>query len=117
VNAIQDSWEEMDSASCSGSPTLATDERHMEQVKCFMPGNCYRSQNISSQCLLSSHQQLRKTKFCAKWFPHVLNSDQRAMHVLAATDLQHWKSEGSVFLSHILTIDESWMHSFEAQLK
>jgi uracil DNA glycosylase len=47
----------------------------------------------------------------------MLNNDQRAMHVLAATDLQRWKSEGKIFLSHILTIDESWMHSFEPQLK
>jgi hypothetical protein len=34
-----------------------------------------------------------------------------------ATDLQRWKSEGNVFLSHILTTDESWMHSFDPQLK
>jgi len=43
----------------------------------------------------------------------MLNSDQRAIHVLAATKLQHWKSEDNVFLSDILTIDESWLHSFD----
>jgi hypothetical protein len=55
VTAIKNGWEETDSASRSGTPTLAADERHMEQVKCFMQGNCYRSPNLSSQCLLSPH--------------------------------------------------------------
>jgi histone-lysine N-methyltransferase SETMAR len=40
------------------------------------------------------------------------------MHVLLATNhLQHWRNEGNAFLDHILTADESSMHSFEPQLK
>jgi hypothetical protein len=59
-----------------------------------------------------------KWKVCAKWISYVLNNDQRAMHVLlVTTDLQRWSSEGSAFFSHIWTDDESWMHSFDPQLK
>jgi len=35
VYAIKNGWEETDSATCSGTPTLATDEHHMERVKCI----------------------------------------------------------------------------------
>jgi hypothetical protein len=49
---------------------------------------------------------LGKRKLCAKWIPHVLNDNQRAMRVLlATTHLQHWSNEGSAFLDRILTID------------
>jgi uncharacterized damage-inducible protein DinB len=37
--------------------------------------------------------------------------------LLTTTHLQHWRNEGSAFLSHILTVDESWMRSFDHQLK
>jgi uracil DNA glycosylase len=61
---------------------------------------------------------LGKRKVCANWIPHMLNDDQRAMHVLLTnTHLQHWRNEGNAFLNRILTVDESWMHSFDPQLK
>jgi hypothetical protein len=48
----------------------------------------------------------------------VLNDDQRAMRVLFAnTHLQRWRNEGNAFLDRILTVDASWMHSFDTQLK
>ena len=48
----------------------------------------------------------------------MLNNDQSAMHVLlAASHLQCWKIEGSVFLDWIVMVDEPWVHSFDAQLK
>jgi uracil DNA glycosylase len=48
----------------------------------------------------------------------MLNDDQRAMRVLLAnTLLQRWRNEGTAFLDRILTVDESWMHSFDPQLK
>jgi hypothetical protein len=61
---------------------------------------------------------LGKIKVCAKWIPHVLNDDQRAMRVLFNnTHLQRWRNEGNAFLDRILTVDGSWMHSFDPQLK
>jgi hypothetical protein len=61
---------------------------------------------------------LGKRKVYAKWIPDVLNDNQRAMRVLlATTHLEHWRNEGNAFLNYILTVDESWMHSFDPQLK
>jgi hypothetical protein len=48
----------------------------------------------------------------------VLNNEQRAMRVLlASTHLQNWRNEGNAFLDCNVTDDESWMHSFDPQLK
>jgi hypothetical protein len=37
--------------------------------------------------------------------------------LLANIHLQRWRNEGNAFLDRILTVDESWMHSFDPQLK
>jgi len=55
---------------------------------------------------------------CAKWIPHVLDDDQRTMCVFLSTiHVQHWRNEDSEFLYCILTVDESWIYSFDPQLK
>jgi hypothetical protein len=72
------------------------------------PASVYRILTIS----------LGKRKVCAKWIPHVLNDNRRAMRVLLSTTyLQRWRNEGNEFVDHILMVDESWMHSFDPQLK
>jgi len=48
----------------------------------------------------------------------MFSDDHQALFVvLAATHLQLWRNDSNEFLSHILTAAESWMHSFDCQLK
>jgi len=48
----------------------------------------------------------------------MLSNDQRPMHVLlATTHLQHWRNEGIAFFDHMITVNKSYMHSFDCQLK
>jgi hypothetical protein len=48
----------------------------------------------------------------------MFGDDQRAMHVLLAmSHLQRRKNEGNLFFDCIVMVDESWVHSFDAQLK
>jgi hypothetical protein len=42
---------------------------------------------------------------------------QGAMYALATAHLQHWKNEGNAFVNCMLMVKESWMHSFDPQLK
>ena len=60
---------------------------------------------------------LGKQKVCVEWILNMFNNDQRAMCVLAATHLQLWRNQDSAFLSHVLTVAESWMCSFDCQQK
>jgi hypothetical protein len=105
---------------------MATDERHVKQMKSVLEGmHSISCMAIAIEVRISPASvyhiftnSLGKRKVCAKRIPHMLNDDQRAMCVLLAdTHLQHWRNEGNAFLDCILTVDESWMHSFEPQLK
>jgi hypothetical protein len=97
----------------------------MEQVKsvlertfiisCMAVAAEVRISSTSVYCILTS--SLGRRKVCAKQIPHVFNANQTAMHVLATTHLQCWRNEGSVFLDRILTVDESWMQSFDPHMK
>jgi hypothetical protein len=80
-----------------------------------MESNFYRSWNLSVKNLMRPHQQLGETK---SWCTLDSTCAQQVMHVLLATNhLQHWRNEGNAIRDHILTADESWMHSFDHQLK
>ena len=90
----------------------------MKSAQYFTYSNCYRSWFLSSKCSLYPHQQLGEWNICAKWIPHVLNDDQRDIQIFfTIIHLHHWRNEDNAFLDHILTVDESWMHSFDPQLK
>jgi uracil DNA glycosylase len=98
---------------------MVTDEHHVKQVKYVLKGTCSTSCTaIATEVGISPASvysiltnSLGKRKICAKWIPHVLNDDQRAMCVLLAnTHLQHWRNEGNAFLNRILTVDKLWMH-------
>jgi hypothetical protein len=104
---------------------MATDELHVNQVKFVLEG----TRSISCTALLQkseSRQQVftvssptawGKEKFVQSGF-HTCSTMTRAIHVLLAnTHLQRLRNEGNAFLNHILTVDESWMHSFDPQLK
>jgi len=126
VNAIKNGQEETDDAPLSGAPTSATDECNMEQVKSVLehmhsiicmavatevricPANVYH-------ILINS---LGKQKVYAKWIPQALYDDQRTMCVLlASAHWQHGEMKAVYFINQILTVDKSWMHSFDLQLK
>jgi hypothetical protein len=97
----------------------------MEQVKsvlehtfiilCMAVAAVVRISTASVYCILTS--SLGRRKVCAKQIPHVPNDNQTAMRVLATTHLQCWRNEGSAFLDCILTVDESWMQSFDPHMK
>jgi transposase len=101
VNFIKNVWEQTDDASRSGAPTTATNELHVNQVKFVLEG----TRSISCTAIATEvgispasvyrilTNSLGKREVCAKWIPHGLNDDQRAMRVLLTnTHLQHWRN-------------------------
>jgi hypothetical protein len=98
--------------SYSGTLTSATDECLMEGVKsvleCMCSTSCTavvtegRISPASVYRILTN--SLGKRKVCAKYIPHILGNDHKAMDgLLATTYLQHWRNEDSAFYC-----DESW---------
>ena len=57
-------------------------------------------------------------KVAARWVPHYLTSEQAEHRLEIATDLlSRFSEEGNKFLSRIVTIDETWVRSYEPELK
>jgi hypothetical protein len=104
---------------------MAMDDSHVKQVKSVLEGMCSIScMAIATEVGISPvsvyhilPNSLGKRKVWAKWIPHVLIDDQRAVHVLTTTHWQCSRNEGNAFLDHILMADETWMHSFDPQLE
>jgi hypothetical protein len=119
VNAFENGWEETDSASRSGTPTSVMDECRVEQVKSVLECTAIATEvRISPVVFTISSLTTEGNTVCAKWIPHVLSDDQRAMYVFLSTKhLQHWRNEDGEFLYCILMVDESWIYSFDPQLK
>jgi len=118
VNAIKNGWEETDNVPQGTVPTSGIDEGHKEQVKSFFEHmhsiSCTAATTWVRISAASFYSiliiSLGKHKVCAKWIPHILKDDQRAMHVLLATIHLCWRNEGNSSPNHILMVGKSWMH-------
>jgi hypothetical protein len=61
---------------------------------------------------------LQKRKICARWVPHCLTAEQKPKRLDIATLLkQRFYVEGGAFLRRIVAVDETWVRSFEPELK
>jgi hypothetical protein len=66
--------------------------------------------------ILTSDLQKRKT--CGRWVPHCLTAEQKQKCLDIATLLkQRFDVEGQAFLRQIVAVDETWVRSFEPELK
>ena len=70
----------------------------------------------SVHTILRNHLKMRKVS--ARWVPHRLTSDQAERRLEVATHLlSRFDSEGQDFLSRTVAIDETWVRSYEPELK
>jgi hypothetical protein len=61
---------------------------------------------------------LQKRKPCARWIPRCLTAEQKQKGLDIATSLkQRFDVEGQAFLRRIVAVDETWVRSFEPELK
>lgn len=57
-------------------------------------------------------------KIAARWVPHCLNQQQIQARLESAKDLlKRYEREGEEFLNRIVAIDETWVRSYEPELK
>ena len=66
----------------------------------------------SVHAIIQDHLQFRK--IYAQWVPHQLTKKRTIDRVAAyPSNLQRYNEEEYAFLSHIVTLDETWCHHFE----
>lgn len=110
----------------SGRPQTSTTGDRVEQVKTVVEEDtrktCEDIENITgiphSTVYRILVDDLKKKKVFAKWVPHLLNEGQIQERVsLSRANLRRFRREGQDFLSRIVTGDETWVYSWDPELK
>ena len=126
VNEFKNGRECVQDAHRAGRTVMATDSYNTEQFKRLLKSDrrimCKEmAQELeisvgSVHTILCNHLKMRRVS--ARWVPHRLTSDQAECCLEVATHLLSWfDSEGQDFLSRIVAIDETWVRSYEPELK
>ena len=70
----------------------------------------------SAHTILTSDLNMRR--IAARWVPHCLSDDQKTDRIdIAKTLLKRYIKEGESFLNRIVAKDETWIRSYEPELK
>ena len=57
-------------------------------------------------------------KIAAKWVPHALTEQQKwCRNETCRIHLERYQNEGENLLNNIITIDETWVRTYEPELK
>ena len=109
-----------------GRPVSATDGENVEKVaKLLNDDRRYTCTEIAHELGISygsAHsiltERLKMRKVAARWVPHMLSDSEKHHRVKIASSLLHrYGEEGDEMLQRIVAIDETWIRSFEPELK
>ena len=110
----------------SGRPVTATDPDNSEIVAQFLNSDrrftckeiAYETGISKSSVHLILTQNLGMRKIAAQWVPHALSKTEKDSRVKICTELlNRYSDEGEMMLNRVVAIDETWIRSFEPELK
>ena len=110
----------------AGRPSTATAEDKIEVVRGLLEEDrrltCEELAEFAGVSAGSVHtiltKHLKKRKKFSKWVPHLLTDGQKHQRLLAATQhLRRHRREGDNFLNRIVAGDETWVYSWDPELK
>ena len=110
----------------SGRPESACDAANIELVGSHLitdrRQSCEQIAHLTGLSSASVHkiltEKLGKKKIFAKWVPHLLTDHQRATRLqMSRHHLRRFRKEGEDFLTRIITCDETWVFSWDPELK
>lgn len=104
----------------------STDDYHVQKVKELLDSDRrYTCEEIalhvgisigSAHSILTQHLKMRK--IAARWVPHFLTNAQMKERLDTAKEhLKRYEEEGERLLNRIVAIDETWIRSYEPELK
>ena len=109
-----------------GRPVEVTDDYHMEKIKILLDEDRRYTCEELAESIGISHgsahttltRHLKMQRVAAGWVPHYLTSAQMKGRVeTAQTHLNRHENEGDYFINCIVAIDETWLRSYERELK
>lgn len=109
-----------------GRPTEATQTENVDKVKEILGKDRRLTCEEIAREIGISHgsvhtiltNKLNMRRVAARWVPHALTTDQKQTRVDIAKQLyKRYEDEGETFLNRIVAIDETWIRSYEPELK
>ncbi|KAG5327048.1 SETMR methyltransferase, partial [Acromyrmex heyeri] len=109
----------------SGRPILVRTPEMIEKVRDFVANDRNASLKMMEEALNISretirtilHEDLDKTKVCAKFVPHTLRSDQKSARINYSRDIVAPAENNPNFLKSIVTGDETWCFQYDPETK
>lgn len=109
----------------SGRPILVRTPEMIEKVRDFVANDRNASLKMMEEALNISretirtilHEDLGKTKVCAKFVPHTLRSDQKSARINYSRDIVAAAENNPNFLKSIVTGDETWCFQYDPETK
>ena len=126
VSEFKNGRESVEDAHRAGRNVTVNDDYHAEQLNKLLKSDrritCEEMAHELDISVGSVHSILRNRlkmrKVSARWVPHRLTLDQVERRLEVATNLRsRFDSEGQDFLSRIVAIDETWIRSYEPEMK
>lgn len=110
----------------SGRPVTVTDADNTEIVAQLLNSDrrftceeiAYETGISKSSVHVILTQNLGMRKIAARWVPHALSKTEKDKRVQICTELlNRYSEEGEMMLNRVVAIDETWIRSFEPELK
>ena len=109
----------------SGRPILVRTPEMIEKVRDFVANDRNASLKMMEEALNISretirtilHEDLGKTKVCAKFVPHTLRSDQKSARINYSRDIVAAAENNPNFLKSIVMGDETWCFQYDPETK
>ncbi|UYV76641.1 hypothetical protein LAZ67_14001557 [Cordylochernes scorpioides] len=106
----------------AGRPSSSKTPESIEKVREFVANNRSASLRMVAEVLHINketirtilHEDLGKTKVCAKFVPHTLTGEQKSLRIAHCRDIISAYENDSNFLKSIVTDDETWCFHFSS---
>lgn len=120
-----DGRESLEDDQHTGRPISIRKPETIEKVRNFIANDRNASlkmieaaMNINRETIRTIiHEELGKTKICAKFVPHTLTDEQKAMRVSHSRDIVVAARNDPNFLKSIVTSDETWCFQYDPKTK
>lgn len=126
VKRVEDGESSTQDAARSGRPSTSNEEEHLEQLRALMETDRrWTCDELAEQMPQVSRTSIYRLltdvlgmrKVAARWVPHNLSEEQKAERVTISRRLLQRQQRDSNFLDRIVAIDETWIRSYEPELK
>ena len=109
----------------SGRPVSVTTRATVEAVQMLVAADRrVRISDITEELEISFGtaqklltEDLKMKKLCAKWIPQILTEEQKGLRMNICCQHRRGFRRDPTFLQRIVAADETWVHSFEPELK